>query len=407
MTAAGASQLDDRAAYREAVRAWLDANATPITDHDPWAVNFHSTDDEAQAYFDAGVAWQQKLYAGGYAAITVPTEYGGQGGEQWQEQIVSQESNRYQENAGFVRATIAMLGPTLLHHGTEEQKRTIVPRLYSADLTFCQLFSEPGAGSDLATLGTTAVRDGDEFVLNGQKVWNSAAQYCDWGFILTRTDPDQPKHRGITFMLVDMASPGIEVRPLIQMTGARHFNEVFLTDVRVPAHHVVGEVNAGWGPARTVLGNESAFIGRGDGPSSFDKVRLLAEAFDAIEQADVRQQLAELYTRERLQSMLGQRMVAAMRRGDQSAIDGSLIKVFATQTRIELSNLAMQIAGMHGVTDTGPMSRWVQAETGLRYSLSIGGGTTEVQKNNMAERTLGLPRDQRPDKNLPWRDIPR
>lgn len=393
--------------YRAGVRSWLESNATPIGEHDLWGVNFHTSDEAASEYFRAGVQWQQKTYAAGYAAITVPAEYGGQGGEGWQQRIFAEESARYQENSGFVRATIAMLGPTLLQHGTEEQKRTLIPQLYAGDLTFCQLFSEPGAGSDLATLGTSAVRDGDEFVLNGQKVWNSAAQYCDWGFILVRTDPDLAKHQGISMLLLDMSSPGIEVRPLVQMTGARHFNEVFLTDVRVPVDQLLGAENAGWACARTVLSNESAFIGRGDGPSNVDKVRALADAFGVADQPSIRQQLAALYTRELLQTKTVERMVAALRRGEKTPIDGSLIKIFMTDTRIGLSNLAMEIAGMHGVTDTGPMSRWVQAETGLRYSISIGGGTTEVQKNNLAERSLGLPRDQRVDKDLAWRDIAR
>ena len=393
--------------YRAQIRKWLGSNATPNEGHDLWAVNFHTSDEAAGEYFEAGVRWQTKIYDAGYDAITLPIKYGGRGGEPWQSRIFAEESAAYQENSGFVRATIAMLGPTLLAHGTEEQKRTLLPQLYRGDLTFCQLFSEPGAGSDLATLGTSAVRDGDEYIVNGQKVWNSAAQYCDWGFILVRTDPELPKHQGISMLLLDMSSPGIDVRPLVQMTGARHFNEVFLTDVRVPVEQLVGAENAGWACARTVLSNESAFIGRGDGPSHFDKVRALADAFGVTNQPSIRQQLAVLHTRELLQAQLGQRMAAALRKGDKTAIDGSLIKIFMTDTRIAISNLAMEISGMHGVTDTGPMSRWVQAETGLRYSVSIGGGTTEVQKNNLAERSLGLPRDQRVDKDLAWREITR
>lgn len=394
-------------AWRSEVRSWLNANATPVEGHDLWAVNFHTSDEAAGEYFQAGVTWQKKVYDAGYAAVTLPTEYGGQGGEAWQSRIFAEESAKFQENSGFVRATIAMLGPTLLTHGTEEQKRTLLPRLYSGDLTFCQLFSEPGAGSDLATLGTSAVRDGDEFVINGQKVWNSAAQYCDWGFILVRTDPDVPKHQGISMLLLEMSTPGVDVRPLVQMTGARHFNEVFLTDVRVPTEQLVGAENAGWACARTVLSNESAFIGRSDGPSHFDKVRALAEAFGVTDHPSIRQQLAALHTREVLQAQLGQRMLAALRKGEKTPIDGSLIKIFMTDTRIAISNLAMEISGMHGVCDTSAMSRWVQAETGLRYSISIGGGTTEVQKNNLAERSLGLPRDQRVDKDLAWREITR
>ena len=170
-------------------------------------------------------------------------------------------SRDYEENTGFPGATTAMLAPALLRHASEEQKLEYLPKLLSAELTFCQLFSEPGSGSDLASLGTRALRDGDEFIVTGQKVWNSAAQLCDWGFLLVRTDPDAPKHRGITFVLVDMSTPGIEVRPLVQINGSAHFNEVFLDEVRIPVANVIGEINEGWTVARTVLANEAAFIG--------------------------------------------------------------------------------------------------------------------------------------------------
>ena len=170
-----------------------------------------------------------------------------------------------------------MLGPTLMAFGTDEQKRELVPRLLSGEDAWCQLFSEPGAGSDLAGLGCRAVRDGDEFVVTGQKVWNSAAQWCDHGMLLARTNPDVPKHHGITFLLVDMDGPGIEVRPLIQATGAAHFNEVFFEDVRVPVANVLGEIDGGWGAARTVMANESAMIG-GSGSSTFTTLLLLAQA---------------------------------------------------------------------------------------------------------------------------------
>ena len=262
MTAANhkANESAEQVAYRTEVRAWYDANATPKRGDSPWETNVHRDPQDARRHFEAAKAWQGRLFAAGYAGIAWPTQYGGGGGKSWMTRIEREISLEYEEWVGFVGATIAMLGPTLLRHGTEEQKREFLPRLLSAELAFCQLFSEPGAGSDLAALATRAERDGDEFIVNGQKVWNSSAQFCDWGFVLVRTDPDAPKHKGITFLLLDMSSPGVEVRPLVQINRSAHFNEVFLSDVRVPVANVIGEINRGWIPARTVLSNESAFI---------------------------------------------------------------------------------------------------------------------------------------------------
>lgn len=395
-----------REAYRAKVQRWLAANGTPRTNDDLWAVNIHATEEAQRAAFDRGVAWQARIAAAGYAGITWPAEFGGQSGASWQQRIFREEAAAVDESGGFITATIAMLGPTLLRHGTTEQKKRFLPGLINGDLTFCQLFSEPGAGSDLASLATAATRDGDEFIINGQKVWNSAAQHCDWAFLLARTDPTQPKHRGITFFLVDMTSPGIEVRPLIQMNGARHFNEVFLTDVRVPAEQVVGEVNAGWTPARTVLGNESSFIGRSGGPSlttsAIELTRLNGRSADPV----LRQRLVELWSRERLQTLMGSRITAAVRRGRDSPIDGSLLKLFAAETRRLLGDYVMEVAGPAALVDGGAQARWAQAQLAMRFSLSIGGGTNEVQRNNLAERSLGLPREPRFDRDIAWRDTP-
>jgi alkylation response protein AidB-like acyl-CoA dehydrogenase len=260
-----AGDTPEQAAFRNEVRAFLQANATPRQDTGPWTLNFVTNEDDARRAFDTGREWQRTRYEAGMAGFTYPEEYGGRGGEPWQERIYDEEARNYGSTSGFVMSTIAMLGPTLMAYGTEEQKRTLIPRLLSAEDAWCQLFSEPGAGSDLASLACRAVRDGDEFVVNGQKVWNSAAQWCDHGFLLVRTNPDVPKHRGITFLLVDMGAPGIEARPLVQATGAAHFNEVFFEDVRVPVGDVLGDVDGGWAVARTVMSNESAMIGGGAG----------------------------------------------------------------------------------------------------------------------------------------------
>ncbi|MDQ1431031.1 MAG: hypothetical protein QOF40_1633, partial [Actinomycetota bacterium] len=244
------------AEFRSEVRAWLQDHAKPRSGSGDW-----SRSQDHPDYVERCKEWQHTLYEGGWGALTWPVEYGGRGLSGWHQAIFNQEAAHFDVSTGVFAVGIGMCGPTLIAHGSEEQKQRFLPALIRGEEVWCQLFSEPEAGSDLAGLKTRAVRDGDEFVVNGQKVWNSGAHHSDWGILLTRTDPDAPKHKGITYFLVDMRTPGIEVRPLVQITGHAHFNEVFLTDVRIPAKNVVGEVNAGWGPTHTTLANERTLIG--------------------------------------------------------------------------------------------------------------------------------------------------
>jgi alkylation response protein AidB-like acyl-CoA dehydrogenase len=312
----------------------------------------------------------------------------------------------FEEWAGFLNSTIAMLVPTLLRHGTEEQKHRFVPALLSGELAFCQLFSEPGAGSDLAGLATRATLDGDEFIVNGQKVWNSQAQFCDWGFLLVRTDPERPKHQGISLLLVDMSTPGIDVRPLVQMTGSSHFNEVFLSDVRVPVENVVGDIDGGWTVARTVLANESSFIGGRNTQPTSRKLTELARHHDCLDDGLIRQGIAELYSRELAQRQMNMTLHAALRRGGSPPFDPGLIKLFAAESKVRAGDLATTIAGAAAIAGSEQATKWTQLELMGRYSISIGGGTNEVLRNNIAERSLGLPREPRVDKDVVWTDIP-
>ena len=395
------------AVFRARVQAWHDRHATPRSNDDLWSVPLYVDAARAEEYFNRGRAWQRKLFEHGWAGLTWPQAYGGAGGEPWQARIFSEVAADYEETPGFIGATIAMLGPTLLRHGTEDQKRRYVPGLLSGELAFCQLFSEPGAGSDLAGLATRADRDGHEFVVNGQKLWNSQAQLCDWGFLLVRTDPGAPKHRGITLLLVDMATPGIDARPLVQMNGAAHFNEVFLTDVRIPVANVVGEIDGGWGPARTVLLNESAFIGDRKGMSVMSPLSELARRHGRLNDPLVRQRLADAWTRERVQRWMGETIQNAVRRGEPPPIDPALMKLFAAESKRRCGELATTVGGLAVVADTGEAARWTRHELMGRYAVSIGGGTNEVMRNNLAERSLGLPREPSIDRDLPWRDIPK
>ena len=405
-TGAVATDTPEQAAFRAELRAFLEANAQPKREVSIWAVNFHTDPEDARREFEQGRAWQKKLFDNGFAGLTYPVELGGRGMPPWAESIFREEVAKYDVSSGFIASTIAMLGPTLMKWGTEEQRKTLVPRLLSGEDAYCQLFSEPGAGSDLAGLACRAVRDGDEFVVTGQKVWNSAAQWCNRGMLLVRTNPDVPKHKGITFLLVDMDSPGIEVRPLVQPTGAAHFNEVFLEEVRVPVSNVLGAIDDGWHVARTVLSNESAFIGGGQG-SVYDRLVVLARMYDKTGDPVIRQELAIAYTREKLLGWMGERILAAVRKREVPPIDPSILKLYVAGNRVQTGNLAMAITGPDGLISETEVQRWVQAELLGRYSISIGGGTNEVQRNNLAERALGLPREPRNDHEIPWREVPR
>lgn len=393
--------------FRAHVRDWYEANATRRGATDPWAVNVQTDPGDAVAHFEACRAWQGRLHEAGLMGIAWPSEFGGGGGEPWMSRIEREIAREYEEGTGFVGASTAMIGPALLRHGSDEQKRVFLPKLLSAELTFCQLFSEPGAGSDLASLSTRADHDGDDFVVTGQKVWNSAAQHADWAFVLVRSDPNAPKHRGITFLLVDMATPGIEVRPLVQINRSAHFNEVFLSDVRIPVTNVIGEVDDGWAVARTVLANEAAFIGGGPKTPASENLRTLAEQADRSGDPTVRQELAAIISREHIAGWMGEQIQQAIRRGDMPPIDPGLIKLMTAQNRVRTGNLAMELQGPAASCGEASQTLWSQAELYGRFSISIGGGTNEVLRNNLGERVLGLPREPGYAKDQPWREIPR
>jgi alkylation response protein AidB-like acyl-CoA dehydrogenase len=363
----------ETAAFRKEVRAWLE-------EHNLGAVgaSFGSS-DVAMAK-----AWQAQLFDAGYVGASVPPDRAA---------IVAEELLALNVFLGTFMVGVSMAAPTIVAHGTEAQKERFLAPLYRGDEIWCQLFSEPGAGSDLAGLGCRAERDGDEWVVNGQKVWTSGAQNSDWGILLTRTDLDQPKHRGITYFLFPMRQPGVEIRPLRQMTGAAHFNEVFLTDARVSNDNVLGEVNGGWGVAMTTLANERSAIGGGSGrgTSMFDDLVALARSKGRADDPIIRQRLAATYARTRLIEMLGQRGGASV----------MTLKLFFAQHLKITNELALAIEGPAGAL-TG---QWQDAFLN-GPAIRIAGGSDEVQRNILGERLLGLPAEPRPDKTAPFRDLP-
>ncbi len=332
-------------------------------------------------------------------------------------QIVIDEELRA---AGAKRPTnmigIGWAGPTIVHAGTEEQKERYLLPLLAGEETWCQLFSEPGAGSDLANLSTRAVRDGDEWVVNGQKVWTSGARESQMGILIARTDPDTTKHSGLTYFLCPMDTPGITIRPLREMTGVAIFNEVFLDDVRIPDSLRVGDVGAGWGLAKVTLGNERVSLSTGGllwgmGPTSWDLFDEIREA-GGTEDPVLRDRIARLYTDAKVLDLIRLRTVSARLRGEQPGPEASIRKIMADEHGQEIMELAKDLAGVHGVLEgVGPFRRpdlhgWHYGYLFAR-ALTIGGGTGEVQRNIVAERVLGLPHDVDVEAGKTWAEAAR
>ena len=302
-----------------------------------------------------------------------------------------------------------MVAPTVLAHGTDVTKDAYLRAMYRGDIVGCQLFCEPGAGSDLASLQTRAERDGDEWILNGQKVWTSGAQYSDIGEIIARTDPDLPKHKGLTGFVVDMRAPGVEIRPLRQMTGGASFNEVFFTDVRVPDSHRLGDVNNGWNVALTTLMNERAAIGGGGGGLGgglLTRAIEMARAFGLTSDPIVRQKLADLVVHARVMQYTNQRAMDKIRSGQLPGPEMSIAKLASTQQTARLAARGAELLGPKIIADTGEWGTyaWSQLLLGSPGG-RIAGGSDEVMRNIVGERVLGLPKDAGIDSTSPFREL--
>jgi alkylation response protein AidB-like acyl-CoA dehydrogenase len=340
-------------------------------------------------------AWQEKAAADGWAGIGWPREYGGRGASMIEQVIYSQEAADYDVPDSVFGIGIQLGGPTVVAHGSEEQKTRWLPKLLSGEEIWCQLFSEPGAGSDLAGLRTRAVRDGDEWVLNGQKVWSSGAHYSKWGMLLARTDADAPKHKGISYFLLDMDRPGIEIRPLRQMTGASHFNEVFFTDVRVPDHDRIGDVNDGWRVAQTTLLNERAALGHllsfGNVVDGLvEQARLAERAGRAgTDDARVRQELAAAFVEAQMLRFIGYRIVTAISKGVLPGPEASIVKLVLARLLNRAAAIAVGLGGPDALAGENDWTTLLLAAPSVR----IAGGSDEVQRNIVGERVLGLPKE--------------
>ncbi len=384
-----------------------------LADHDP-----RSMDDREfrGARFDAGLAW-----------VHFPEGLGGLG----LRPDLNREIEKRMRAAGAAAADPtsffqALAGPTIVTHGSDEQKQRFLRPMFTGEERWCQLFSEPGAGSDFAGLATRAVRDGDEWIVNGQKVWNTLAHLADWGMLVTRTDPESPKHRGMTYFAVDMRAPGVEVRPLRQITGEAEFNEVYLTDARIPDDQRIGAEGEGWRVALTTLMNERTAIGSGGAGSSKpvrggpanDAVRIWS-GLDASERTETRKaRLMELWVRGEVARLTNLRAAEALRSGNPGP-EGSVAKLEFANLNKELYDFCIDLLGAAGMVDydytfrrpteldaTGASKSPQYAFLRVRAN-SIEGGTSEILKNIIGEQVLGLPGEPRVDKDLPWIQVPR
>jgi acyl-CoA dehydrogenase len=386
---------DADGAFLAEARRFLEAHAPLRSGEGDWSNGPRDESAAAQReFFERCRGWQRTLADNGFAGIAWPSEHGGRGGTAWQSIAFAHEQARYDATAGFVAATIGMVGSMLLAHGTEVQKQQFLRPLLRADETWCQLFSEPDAGSDLASLTTRAVRDGDHFVVTGQKVWTSYAQHCERGVLLARTDPDAPKHKGITAMIVDLRAPGITIRPLRLITGHSHFNEVFLDAVRVPVSDVVGEVDAGWSVARSVLSAEATQVGTTADSGTVATLIDLARAHGRTDDPLVRQALAQAHAEERVLAWLDARVLDAVRRGVAPDVDPSILKLFWAEAKVRKDNTALALLGPAGMRygPDAPRHGYWHLQVVNRWWATVGGGTSEVHRNMIAERALGLPR---------------
>lgn len=364
---------------------------------------------------EQGKYWQKKKADAGWACIRWPKEYGGRGATAIQQVILNQEEAKFDTpNTGMFSIGQGMAAPTLMAWATEEQKERYLPKLASGEEIWCQLFSEPAGGSDLAALRTKAERDGDEWVINGQKIWTSGAQYSDWGILVLRTDPNVPKHQGLSYFFIDMKSPGIEVKPIKQISGASGFNEVYFTDVRVSDSQRLGEVGQGWQVALTTLMNERASIGGGGSAAGFKTAMQLAKDIEidgepAINDKNVRAKLANWYVQESGLKYTGYRSMTALSKGETPGPENSIGKLVGAPKTQDLASFAidlMEQAGIMWTPGTDDMDNLFQGAYMSIPGLRIAGGTDEIMANIIAERVLGLPQDVRLDKGIPFTDVP-
>jgi alkylation response protein AidB-like acyl-CoA dehydrogenase len=375
----------EEAAFRAELRAWIEANL--------------SDEIRRGRFEEAGREWSRKLHEGGYAGLTWPKEYGGAGAPYSHQAIFLEEMARAEAPPHLGVIGLGMAGPTIIAHGTEKQKQARLEPILSTEEIWCQGFSEPGAGSDLSAVRTSAIRDGDHFVVNGQKVWSSFAHIADWCILVTRSDPDSKSHAGLTYLIVDMHSPGVEVRPLRQITGEAEFNEIFFTDVKVPVENVLGEVGAGWAVAMTTLLHERGTLGFALTAGLESQIRkLIALARERGATEIQRDAIAREWIGLQAVRYTNYRSLTTLMKTGIPGPEGSGAKLWWSEANQRVTKLALELLGPEAQLVSGTSSRapaqpgyWQHQQLRSRGN-TIEAGTSEILRNIIAERVLGLPR---------------
>ena len=409
------TNLDD---FTAAAHTFLDAIATPKEPEKPFVwgegedrvgMFEESKKEDELAAVAAAKTYRAQKFDAGFGWITGPKEYGGSGLTSAHERAFGAIESEYEVPGESVfMISLGMVAPTILAHGTDLAKDRYIKALWRGDIIACQLFSEPGAGSDLAGLQTKAERDGDEWILNGQKVWTTFAQHAQIGEVIARTDPNLPKHAGLTGFIVDMHAPGVEVRPLRQMTGGASFNEVFFTDVRVPDDHRLSDVNNGWNVALTTLMNERAAIGAAapSGVTTWDRLREMARHYDLMADPVLRDELMQVYMHSKVARLTNQRAMDKIKSGQLPGPEMSIAKLAGTQNMERVSDFLSHALGAKLIADNGEWGTYAWSQMVLGGPGGrIAGGTDEVMRNIVGERVLGLPKDPGIDSKSPFKDL--
>jgi alkylation response protein AidB-like acyl-CoA dehydrogenase len=401
------------AAFRSQARKWIDANAPKQFEEELSKSSLGRIKLKKHDIVEVAKAWQKKKSEGGWVCLHWPKEYGGRGASPVEKVIWQQEEGIYFKLTSPFQIGEGMCGPTVMAYGSEADKRRYLPKIASGEEIWCQLFSEPAGGSDVAGLRTRAERDGDHWIINGQKIWTSGAHYSDYGILITRTDPNVPKHKGLTMFYIDMKSKGVEVKPIKQANGMQEFNEVFFTDLRIPDSQRLGAVGDGWNVSLTTLMNERMTIGSrlATGfPELFEFCsNLMTEDGLAIDDRGVRSKLANWAVKNSGLKYTSYRAVSALSRGERPGPENSIGKLVAGSMLQDIAMYAMDLQGASGMLsdpDTAEAAGQFQAMMMSSPSTRIAGGTDEILRNIIAERVLGLPGDIRVDKNVPFNKIP-
>ena len=394
----------EEARFRQEARSFLEQHA-------PALAGRAGAEESESDFLARAKAWQKLKQENGWACLNWPKAFGGRGATPMEMIIWNQEEARYNVPTQPFAIGLGMCGPVVMGFAGDEQRAAYLPRMASGEEIWCQLFSEPAGGSDVANLRTRAVQDGDEWVINGQKIWTSGAQYCDYGILLTRTDPSVPKHQGLTMFIVNMKAPGVEIRPIKQASGKSGFNEVYFTDVRIKDDHRLGAVGDGWKVSIVTLMNERLAVGSASGPDAKEMLTLAQtlEVDDrpALENKAVRDRIATWHCEQSGLHFTKLRVQSAMSRGETPGPENSITKIVSANKLQGIGSYGMDLMDMGGILvdqdgqDDSFYGAWLSAP-GLR----IAGGTDEILRNIIAERVLGLPGDIRVDKSIPFTEVP-